>query len=147
MDNEGGTIASQIMQLAFLLRTSGKRMYGKAAGLTVNEWPIVTMLMRDGEQTIGDICQRLDRDKPLVSRDVAALVARGLVTKGRGTTDARQVVVRLAPEAAAVKAAMTAAMKIRADSLTAGLSAKDIESFKRVLQVMVRNAQDMRNDH
>lgn len=146
MDNEGSTIASQIMQLAFLLKTSGKRMYGQAAGVTATEWPIITMLIRDGEQTIGDICVRLDRDKAPVSRDVAALVERGLVTKDRGAADARQVVVRLAPEATVLRDAMVRVMTARSDRLTAGLSPKDMDTFKRVLQVMIRNAQDMRRD-
>lgn len=146
MSNEGSTVASQIMQLAYLLRTSGKRTYGKVEGLTVNEWPIITMLIRDGEQTIGDICVRLDRDKARVSRDVAGLVERGLVAKDRGPADGRQVVVRLAPEASALKAAMIELMKTRAERLTTGLSAKDLETFTRVLQVMVHNAQDMRHD-
>ena len=144
MDNEGSTIASQIMQLAYLLRISGKRMYGKVAGLSVNEWPIITMLIRDGEQTIGDICVRLDRDKAPVSRDVASLVERGLVTKDRGSTDARQVVVRLAPDATVMRAAMMELMTTRTDRLTAGLSAKEVDTFNRILQVMLRNAQDMR---
>lgn len=146
MDNEGSTIASHIMQLAFLLRTSGKRMYGKVAGLTASDWPIMAMLIREGEQTIGDICVRLDRDKAPVSRDVAGLVERGLVTKVRSAADARQVVVRLAPEATVVRAAMVELMKRRSEQLTAGLSAMDIESFKRVLEIMIRNAQDMRRD-
>ena len=146
MENEGTTIASQIMQLAWLLRVSGKRMYGKVAGLTVNEWPIITMLIRDGEQTIGDICQRLDRDKAPVSRDVASLVERGLVTKDRGSADARQVMVRLAPEATVMRAAMISLMNTRAVQLTAGLSPKEVETFTRIMQVMLNNAQDMRHD-
>ncbi|HEY4029831.1 MAG TPA: MarR family winged helix-turn-helix transcriptional regulator [Caulobacteraceae bacterium] len=146
MDNEGSTVASHIMQLAYLLKTSGKRMYGKVAGLTATEWPIVTMLIREGEQTVGDICVRLDRDKAPVSRDVASLVERGLVTKDRAAEDARQVMVRLAPEATVARAAMIGVMKARADRLTAGLSAKDVETFDRILQIMVRNAQDMRGD-
>lgn len=146
MENDPRIIAPYIMQLAFLLRMSGKRMFGRATGLTVNEYPILTMLIREGERTIGDICVRLDRDKAHVSRDVAGLVARGLVTKGRGAADARQVVVRLGPEAAAVKEAMIEISQDRTQRLTAGLTAKDIETFSRILHVLVRNAQDMRRD-
>lgn len=146
MGSEGSTIASNIMHLAFLLRTSGKRMYGKVAGLTASEWPIIAILIREGEQTIGDICVRLDRDKAPVSRDVAALMERGLVTKDRGAADARQVVVRIAPEAAGVRSAMIEVMRARIDRLTTGLSAKEVETFSRILQVMLHNAQDMRHD-
>ena len=138
-------IAAHISHLAMLLRHSAKRMYGQAAGVGATEYSIMTMLVR-GEQTIGQICSRLDRDKSHVSRDIAALVARGLVTKGRGTTDARQIVVRLAPEAGAVRDAMVEVTKERVKRLTAGVSGEDFETFQRVLMVMIHNAQDMRHD-
>lgn len=142
MDSEDSLIAAHVQHLAVLLRHSGKRMYGKAAGVTGTEYPIVTILVR-GEQTIGQICNRLDRDKSHVSRDIAALVSRGLVTKGRGATDARQIVVRLNPE---IRDVMVEIIEKRAKRLTAGVSAEDFKSFQRVLSVMIHNAQDMRND-
>jgi len=145
MYSEDGMIAAHIMQLSTLLKHSGKRMYGQAAEVAGTEYPIMTMLVR-GEQTIGQICNRLDRDKSHVSRDIAALVARGLVTKGRGATDARQIVVRLAPDAGAVRDALVAVMRDRAKRLVAGVSPEDFETFRRVLMVMIHNAQDMRHE-
>ncbi len=139
-------IAPSAMQLAYLLRMTGKRMFGRVAALTVNEFPILTMLIRQGDQTIGDICARLDRDKAHVSKDVAALVARGLVTKDRAVGDARQVVVRIAPGAAAEKAALFEIMQERSRRLTEGLTAAEIATLERLLNVVVRNAQDMRRD-
>jgi DNA-binding MarR family transcriptional regulator len=142
MDSEDSLIAAHVQHLAVLLRHSGKRMYGRAAGVTGTEYPIVTILVR-GEHTIGQICNRLDRDKSHVSRDIASLVSRGLVTKGRATTDARQIVVRLDP---AVREAMVKVIEERAKRLTAGLAKEDFETFQRVLTIMIHNAQDMRND-
>jgi DNA-binding MarR family transcriptional regulator len=145
MAPEDSLIAAHVSHLATLLRHSAKRMYGQAAGVGATEYSIMTMLVR-GEQTIGQICARLDRDKSHVSRDIAALVARGLVTKGRGAVDARQIVVRLSLDAGAVRDAMIEVTRERVKRLTAGLSAEDLEAFQRVLTVMIHNAQDMRND-
>lgn len=144
MSPENSMIGSHIMHLSTLLKHSAKRMYGQAANGAASVYPIMTMLIR-GEQTVGQICTRLDRDKSHVSRDIAVLVARGLITKDRATTDARQIVVRIAPEAGAVRDAMVEIMKERSDKLTTGLSKEDLETFNRVLTVMIRNAQDMRN--
>ena len=143
MDPDDGMLAAYIMHLSFLLKHSGKRMYGEVADLAPTEYPIMTMLVR-GEQTIGQICSRLDRDKSHVSRDIAALVARGLVTKGRGATDGRQIVVRLSPDAAAVRDAMVRVIDQRTERLTAGLSAEEVAAFRRVLMAMIDNAQAMR---
>ena len=143
---QGSIITSYIMNLSVLVRRTGNRMYGKALDLSATEYPILAMLVREGELTVGHICERLDRDKGHVSRDIAALTKRGILKKIRATQDARQIVVQFSPEATAERATVAAIMQERSEKFTEGLTAKDIETLKRLLMIVIRNAQGLRRD-
>ena len=142
---EGSVVTSYVQNLSVLIKRTGNRMYRQGRSLSTTEWPILVMLARGGPMGISLICDRLGRDKGHVSRDIAALAKRGLVSKRRDTTDGRQVLIEFAPEAEAEREHFVRVMRQRSAKLTEGLSEEDLTNLKRILMVMIGNAHEMQS--
>ncbi|MDB5461307.1 MAG: MarR family transcriptional regulator [Caulobacteraceae bacterium] len=141
---EGSIITAYIQGLSILIKRTGNRMYRRELSLSTTEWPILVILARGESLGISEICDRLDRDKGHVSRDIAALAKRGLVRKRRDATDGRQILIEFNPEAEAERLNFLAIMRERSDKLTEGLTEDDLATLKRILMIMNRNAREMR---
>jgi DNA-binding MarR family transcriptional regulator len=74
------------------------RHYDRAlapAGLSTNEYAILARLDREGSFALGELAARLAMDRSTLSRDVAPLLAAGLVEAAAHPADRRKKVLSL----------------------------------------------------
>jgi DNA-binding MarR family transcriptional regulator len=74
------------------------RHYDRAlapAGLSTNEYAILARLDREGSFALGELAARLAMDRSTLSRDVAPLLAAGLVEAAADPADRRKKVLSL----------------------------------------------------
>jgi len=100
------------------------RRYDRAlapVGLRTNDYSILVRLAQEGSLPLGALAARLAMDRTTLSREVAPLIAAGLLETSTGERDAR---VRLLSLSAAGSARLTAARP-----LWAGAQASLSEEF------------------
>ena len=78
--------------------------YRAEAGISIPEWRVLAHLAQAGEVSVRDIHERVDMDKPKVSRAASRLEEAGLVAKVENGSDRRLVSLSLTPEGRAVMA-------------------------------------------
>jgi DNA-binding MarR family transcriptional regulator len=66
-----------------------------STGLSTNEYAILARLDREGSFPLGELAARLAMDRSTLSRDLAPLLADGLVATGPDAADRRKKVVSL----------------------------------------------------
>src|SRR5205807_5405357 len=74
------------------------RHYDRAlapTGLTTNAYSLLARLEREGAQTVGSLAAGLAMDRTTLSREIAPLVERGLVSSQPGEHDRRQRVLAI----------------------------------------------------
>lgn len=69
-------------------------------GLTTNAYSLLSRLQREGAQTVGSLAAGLAMDRTTLSREIAPLVERGLVTAKPGEHDRRQRVLAVSASGA-----------------------------------------------
>ncbi len=74
------------------------------AGITLQQFNVLRILRGAGTDglTVTGIGERMIDREPGVTRLIDRLEARGLVTRGRTTTDRRQVIVKITPDGLAL---------------------------------------------
>lgn len=126
-------------RLAVLAERVSRRLsveYNRTHGLSIAEWRVLAHLSRQGAVSVRDIHERVNLDKPKVSRAVSRLEGEGLVKKVPGKTDARLVAISLTRKGqAAVKAILPAALAVE-DQLCNAISPKDLATFFKVMEQM-----------
>jgi len=71
------------------------------AGITTNGYSILARLKFDGPLALGELAARLALDRTTLSRDIAPLVAAGLVDSSADESDRRRRLLALSDEGAA----------------------------------------------
>ena len=91
--------------LAFVankLSRSGSALYRRHFGIGIIEWRILAMLAVEPSIPASRICQVIGLDKGPVSRSLAMLQRRGLVTMGADAADTRRRLAALTPDGRAL---------------------------------------------
>lgn len=70
-------------------------LYKEKYGLTIPEWRVLAHLSQVSQVSVREIVDRVDMDKPKVSRAAARLEAAGYIAKHASTTDRRLVELSL----------------------------------------------------
>lgn len=112
-------------QLAVLAERVSRRLsveYGRTHGLNVAEWRVLVHLMRRRKVSVREIHERVNLDKPRVSRAVTRLEAAGFVEKAAAADDARLVAISLTAKGMRVLDDILPAARDVEASLLAGLS-------------------------
>ena len=73
------------------------KAYETRFGLTIPQWRILIVLSEGETLSQKGLIDRTAMDKVTISRAVAAMVGRGLVTKGNGSPDRRIDILTLSP--------------------------------------------------
>jgi DNA-binding MarR family transcriptional regulator len=119
-------VASARVSRAFAAR------YSREFGLTIPEWRVLAHLAKGDAVSVRDIHERVDMDKPKVSRAASHLEEKGLVRKtghkGDGrlvsltlTAEGRKVMAQLIPMALAYQAELLGELGSRSRGLEAAL--------------------------
>lgn len=140
---EGRPIAAQVYALGIVLKKSAAENYRNGLGLGSTEWPVLASLTA-GPSSLARLCDRLSRDKAQVSRDIAALVERGMVVKTKDPNDSRQIIIDINRGNVALMAEVARITEGRHRLLTEGLSESDQKTIVSLLSKLYDNARDPR---
>jgi len=108
-------------------------------GLTISHWRVLAVLDARRAGTIGELAGYAMIEQSTLSRLVARMVRAGLVARRRGTNDARLTEVALTAEGARTFAQIRPLALAHADRALAGLSDRDIATFRNVARRILGN--------
>jgi DNA-binding MarR family transcriptional regulator len=97
-------------QLCFALYAAANRIQRlyrpllAALGLTYPQYLVMLVLWQHGQQSVGELGQRLHLDSGTLTPLLKRLQAAGLVERQRSAADERRVLIRPTPAGAALKA-------------------------------------------
>ncbi len=133
----------QLSVLAARVSAGGfARHYKQAYGISVAEWRVVAHLSRGDAVSVREIHERVNMDKPKVSRAASRLEEAGYVTKLTNSTDRRLVELSLTEKGWAMIADLTPPIARRyEDRLLDAIGAED-ETFRRLVSSLNEAARD-----
>jgi len=109
------------------------RIYQQRFGLDVTEWRIMAVLGRYPDLSAVEVAERTAMDKVAISRAVARLLERGLLTRDVHGDDRRRSVLALSAAGGAVYDEIAPMALDYERRLLAGLADEDRECLDRVL--------------
>ena len=101
-------MSSRLMVLANLLRRGAILRYKRMVGLSSVEFGLVASLGRRPPMSVARLAEAVGMDKGQISRALAGLVSRKLVSKTANPSDSREVLVSLTRTGLAAHDAMVA---------------------------------------
>nr|WP_282568968.1 MarR family transcriptional regulator [Aliiroseovarius sp. S2029] len=122
------------------------RHYRNAYGISVSEWRVVAHLSQADSVSVREIHQRVDMDKPKVSRAASRLEAAGYVTKTVNPQDRRLVELSLTPKGREMIEALTPIAHRYEEHLSQLLGAEDAQFRSRVSQLIAALGPEIRNE-
>ncbi|NNM71379.1 MarR family winged helix-turn-helix transcriptional regulator [Enterovirga aerilata] len=125
--------------LANKLSRSASALYQREFGVNVTEWRIMSQLAIEPGIPASRICQVIGFDKGPVSRSLAAMEKRGIVTIEVDKADARRRVIALTGHGRALHDRIIAVALERERRLLACLSAEERELLIASLNAMHEN--------
>lgn len=103
------------------------------SGLSLVEWRIIQLLRLSEGASMSALASDVQMDKGQLSRKIAAMIDKGLVTATPNAEDHRKQDLHLTAHALAISDKMMPIMQRRQDRLVAGISQKDLDVFFKVL--------------
>ncbi len=119
-------LSSRLMVLANLLKRGAIIRYKRLAGLSSVEFGLVASLGRRAPMSVARLADAVGMDKGQISRALAGLVARKLVSRSGNPRDNREVLVCLTRGGLAAHDAIVAGARERNQRLLEGLSGADV---------------------
>lgn len=110
-----------------------------ARGLTISHWRVLAVLDARHAGTIGELAEYAMIEQSTLSRLVARMARAGLVARRRGAIDGRLTEVALTTKGARTFARIRPLALAHADRALAGLSERDIATFRRVARHVLGN--------
>jgi DNA-binding MarR family transcriptional regulator len=135
-----GLVAFKLIHLADTISRAATLVYEKRFGLNNSELRAMIALRDLQPLTIADLSRVGRIDKAWVSRSVANLLDRGLVSREAHPTDQRMALIRLTPAGLDLTRAFEPVAHARQKRLLAGLSQR--EAF-RVIDMLQKNADQL----
>jgi DNA-binding MarR family transcriptional regulator len=108
--------------------------------VTPEMWTVLIRLMARDGQSQSELAAATYRDRPNMTRILAGLESRGLVTRRPDAEDRRLTHVYLTPEARGLIAATTPVATRARDRMYAGLSRKQLADLRAALRRIESNA-------
>ncbi|MCI2399434.1 MarR family winged helix-turn-helix transcriptional regulator [Aliiroseovarius subalbicans] len=115
----------QLAVLSARVSAGFSRHYRKAYGISVAEWRVVAHLSRGDAVSVREIHERVDMDKPKVSRAASRLEEAGYITKTVNETDRRLVELKLTDKGRAMIDALAPIAKAYEQELVGALGGDD----------------------
>ncbi|WP_371169497.1 MarR family winged helix-turn-helix transcriptional regulator [Aliiroseovarius sp. 2305UL8-7] len=136
----------QLSVLSSRVSAGFARHYREAYGISVSEWRVVAHLSQADSVSVREIHERVDMDKPKVSRAASRLEASGYVTKAINPQDRRLVELRLTAKGREMIEALTPIAHAYEAQLSDLLAGDDAEFRTRVVQLSKALEQDVTED-
>jgi DNA-binding MarR family transcriptional regulator len=107
--------------------------------LSIEMWRVLAALSNNGGQRQVDLSVMTSIDVSTMSRLVSRLVRMGLVTRSRSQKSSREVVVALSGKGRALVQRLIPIAKRLEQTASAGVAARDMAEFRRLLTQMYGN--------
>jgi len=133
-------VSHRVITLANLLRRSASLRYRRMFGLALIEWRIIGMLGAARPVSLNELARRVGLSKSQMSRGVAGLVARRLVSRATNSRDNREIALALSAEGRAIYAALNKAALERNRALVAGMGEGDLARLSALLDALTERA-------
>lgn len=108
----------------------------KPFSLLATEWRTLGTLLRKGPMSMQELAQWTAYDRTRLTRMLDSMEAQDWVKRSASPTDARSVVVQIAPKGATLYRKAEKAVDALTDEVMAACPAGDIERVRRSLQAM-----------
>ncbi|MSP78092.1 MAG: MarR family transcriptional regulator [Dehalococcoidia bacterium] len=146
-DNDTLSHAAQVLEALPVLRRwlirsgppKGSRPAG--GGLSLSQVRVLVHIFHSGAQTMSELAYGLGISCSTATESVSALESRGRVVRNRSTSDRRQVVVSLTPEAEAIAAEVYSHRKEVVERTIRQLSVQERKAFVKGLSLLAENAE------
>jgi DNA-binding MarR family transcriptional regulator len=135
-------LPEQIAVLAYAISRALAKIYARY-GLDRSEWRVLAVLAEGGELTAKAVGQRAGMNKTRVSRAVALLSARQLISKVINRTDLRETILSLTPEGTRLFHETLPATIEFCQKLEATISPEDREVFDRCIRSLQQRAGEL----
>jgi DNA-binding MarR family transcriptional regulator len=136
-------LSSRLMVLANLLRRSAILRYKRLTGLSSVEFGLVASLGRRPPMSVARLAEAVGMDKGQISRALAGLVSRKLVSRATNPQDTREVLVRLTRSGLAAHDAIVAGGIERNARLTEGLSDEEVAALLAQVDRLTERAAEL----
>ena len=117
-----------------------------ARGLTISHWRVLAVLDARRVSPIGELAEYAMIEQSTLSRLVGRMARAGLVKRRPGATDGRQTEVALTEKGARTFAQIRPLALAHTDHALAGLSNRDIATFRRVALRILGNIETVAAD-
>ncbi len=111
----------------------------RKTGINLTRWRVLSVLKAYGALNIGEIATATAMEQPTLSRVVDQLEAEKLVTRRTARVDSRFVYVDLTAAGEKLVTTMFPAMQNHQERALRGLTAADIKTLRRLLNVILQN--------
>lgn len=125
--------------LAFLLNRAGTAMGSaftqelRELQMTLPMWRIIAALWSNGDQSLGGLSEVTSVESSTLSRQVAALVDKGLVSRRPSGIDWRSIHISPTPEGRALVERLLPSVERHEHAALNGISQADIRRLKQLL--------------
>lgn len=135
-----------VNRLSFLTRRELAQLFrDHGHDISAEEWAVLLILWKKGDQTPGEIADMTFRDRTTVTRLIDGMVKKQLVNRENDPVDRRRSILRVGAIGRALeKDLVPIARAFIAESLV-GISPDDIQTTVRTLKKMTENLLPHRN--
>ncbi|MBS0533389.1 MAG: MarR family transcriptional regulator [Proteobacteria bacterium] len=133
-------VCAQLVSLALAKVHAARHQIG------VPEWRVLVVLAEFGSMTAKAVGQRSNMHKTKVSRAVAVLEQRGLVTRRSNSADLREAFLSLTPAGRAVYEELAPGALEFADRLLSAVDPADRETLQRILEQLTQQSAQIAAD-
>lgn len=132
-------VTYRLSQINAKLSTEASRLLRKHCGLSVVQWRILALVTASAPITSAALVKSVAMDAGLFSRNLKSLINEGLILTHTDPSDNRQQVLRISKRGLTQYKRARPYMQERRERLTQGVSAKDLDTFFRVLNTIESN--------
>jgi DNA-binding MarR family transcriptional regulator len=136
-------MSSRLMVLANLLKRGAILRYKRLAGLSSVEFGLVASLGRRPPMSVATLADAVGMDKGQISRALAGLVSRRLVSRAVNPSDNREVLMSLTRAGLTAHDAIVAGALERNQRLLDGLGKEEVAALLAQIERLTARAADM----
>ena len=115
-------------------------VYGDKFAISMPEWRIMMILAEYPDISADEVCRRTKIEKSVVSRAVARLLKRHLVSRDMDETDRRRSILRLSDTGLSVYDEVMPIARDYEAKLLSDLSAGELETFNDMIDRLMEKA-------
>lgn len=133
-----GFLPYRLNMLATEVSQTLARAYGQKFGISIPEWRVLATLGQFGVMTARDIGSHSRMHKTTVSRAVAALEKRRLVTRRANRADMREAFLALTDSGTAIYHEIVPMARAFSSSLCEGLSSSEMQQMNALIDKLAQ---------